>query len=68
VLDSGGMQVTNTTVPGRFKVTSDYSLMKFNLRCPSGHRWYSPEPDAWIGSDCGYSVGEGKCRETLEQL
>jgi hypothetical protein len=68
VPDSGGMEVTYAAPPVRFKVTSDYSLLKFNLRCPSGHRWWSPTPEVFVGSDCGYSVGEGKCRETMERL
>jgi hypothetical protein len=71
VPDSWGMQVTNG-VRDEFKMTPDrvefVHFMGFNLRCPSGHRWYSPEPKAWIGSDCGYNVAEGKCREKLERL
>lgn len=28
-----------------------------NLRCRRGHRWYAPEPEKWVGRDCGYPLG-----------
>src|SRR5438045_651237 len=35
-----------------------------NLTCTDGHRWYAPQPDAWIGKECQHN----KCLEPLRAL
>lgn len=53
-------------VDAEFKMSGDHAITEFNLRCPSGHCWYSPNPEVFVGSDCGVNLAEGKCREKLE--
>jgi hypothetical protein len=41
---------------------------KLNLACEKGHRWYAPNPDAWVGRTCGRSHGDARnhgCQGTL---
>ena len=43
-----------------------------NMRCPKGHRHYSPNPDAFVGRMCFYPLlmdSKGrKCHEPLERI
>lgn len=42
---------------------------KLNLRCEVGHRWYSPEPAAFVGHECGRILPNNKpCRKILHRM
>lgn len=27
-------------------------VLRFNLRCPAGHQWWAPNPEAFMGREC----------------
>lgn len=39
-----------------------------NLTCPAGHRWYSPTPAAWVGSECRAGLTEDHRRRACAEL
>jgi hypothetical protein len=42
-----------------------------NLRCEGGHRYYSPQPEAWIGKQCLKQLGDrpsNRCYHSIRQL
>jgi hypothetical protein len=43
-------------------ITSPESVLAhlFNLRCGKGHRFFSPTPTAWVGTECGYVIGKSE--------
>jgi hypothetical protein len=43
-------------------------VRKMNLACAQGHRWFAPNPQAWVGKVCGRTYETGRshgCQETL---
>lgn len=39
---------------------------KLNLRCDDGHKWYAPNPLAWIGKECRHK--KSKCSAPLGKV
>jgi hypothetical protein len=42
-----------------------------NLRCEGGHRYYSPQPEAWIGKQCLKQLGDrpsNRCYHSIRSL
>jgi hypothetical protein len=36
-----------------------------NLACASGHRYFSPTPELWIGKECLHGAGGRVCKADL---
>lgn len=53
------------------------SPITYNMRCPRGHLWYSPNPEAWVGQMCGHTherrtdgrtVRSGRCESRITRI
>lgn len=50
-------------------VNQFFRTLHYNIGCTKGHRFYTPNPEAWRGRECLHKTGEGQsCDAKLRRL